>query len=55
VWESELTPTTLARAIDQAASRPAAPRPPLDLGGAAASARLVAELVQRAAPAEPGR
>jgi predicted glycosyltransferase len=55
VWESELTPTTLARAIDQAVSRPAAPRPALDLGGAAASARLVAQLVQRAAPAEPGR
>jgi predicted glycosyltransferase len=55
VGERELTPLELARAIDRMISRPAAHRPSLDLGGAAASARLVAELARRAAPAEPGR
>jgi predicted glycosyltransferase len=55
VWESELTPSTLARAIDQAADRPAAALRPLDLDGAAASARLIAALAAQAAPPEPGR
>ena len=55
VWESELTPSSLARAIDQAGGRPAARELALDLDGAATSARLVAELADRAAPAEPGR
>ena len=54
--ESELTPLGLARAIDDAMlSRPAEQRPSLDLDGAAASARLVAELAGRTAPPEPGR
>jgi predicted glycosyltransferase len=53
--ESELTPQALARAIDATISRPAAHRLGLDLDGAAASARLVAELAGRAAPVEPGR
>ena len=55
VWESELTPSGLARAIDQAASRPAAARPMVDLGGALRSAGLLAALAGRAPPAEPGR
>lgn len=55
VWESELTPSTLARAIDQAAGRPAAGGLPLDLDGAATSARLIAALAAQAAPPEPGR
>jgi len=55
VWESELTPLSLARAIDAMLSHPAAHRPALDLDGAAVSARLVAELAGRPAPAEPGR
>ena len=38
VWESELTPIGLARAIDAMIGRPAAQRPALDLDGAAASA-----------------
>jgi hypothetical protein len=36
-------------------SHPAAHWPALDLDGAAVSARLVAELAGRPAPAEPGR
>ena len=55
VWESELTPFGLARAIDAAISRPAGRALALDLDGAAVSARLVAELAGRPAPAEPGR
>jgi predicted glycosyltransferase len=55
VWESELTPSTLARAIDGAMGRTAAHGRRLALAGAAASARLVAALAGRAAPAEPGR
>jgi predicted glycosyltransferase len=55
VWESELTPSRLAQAIDEVAGRQVARRSPLDLDGAATSARLVAELARRAAPAEPGR
>jgi predicted glycosyltransferase len=55
VWESELTPLSLARAIDAMLSHPAAHWPALDLDGAAVSARLVAELAGRPAPAEPGR
>jgi predicted glycosyltransferase len=55
VWESELTPIGLARAIDAMVGRPAPRRPALDLDGAKASARLVAELAGRPAPAEPGR
>jgi predicted glycosyltransferase len=53
VWESELTPSSLARAIDRVASSPPEGRPALDLDGAATSARLLAELAARAAPAEP--
>jgi predicted glycosyltransferase len=55
VWESELTPSSLAQAIDGVMSRAATHRPPLDLAGAATSARLVAALAGQAAPAEPGR
>ncbi|HSA81751.1 MAG TPA: glycosyltransferase [Geminicoccaceae bacterium] len=54
VWESELTPSSLARAIDRVASSPPEGRLALDLEGAATSARLLAELAARAAPAEPG-
>jgi predicted glycosyltransferase len=53
VWESELTPSSLARAIDRVASSPPEVRPALDLDGAATSARLLAELAAREAPAEP--
>jgi predicted glycosyltransferase len=53
VWESDLTPSSLARAIDRVASRPPEGRPALDLAGAATSARLLAELAAREAPAEP--
>ena len=53
VWESDLTPSSLARAIDRVASRPHEGRPALDLDGAATSARLLAELAAREAPAEP--
>ena len=52
VWESELNPRSLARAIDRVASRPRPRRPRLDLDGAAASARLVAELAARPAPSD---
>jgi predicted glycosyltransferase len=52
VWESELTPTSLARAIDRMTARPPAGRPALDLDGAATSARLLAALAAREAPAE---
>ncbi len=52
VWESELNPRSLARAIDRVASRPQGRRPRLDLDGAAASARLVAELAARPAPSD---
>jgi predicted glycosyltransferase len=53
VWESELTASSLARAIDRVASSPPVGRLALDLDGAATSARLLAELAARAAPAEP--
>jgi predicted glycosyltransferase len=53
VWESELTPSSLARAIDRVASCPPEGRRALDLDGAATSARLLAELAAREAPAEP--
>ena len=53
VWESELTPSSLARAIDRAASSPREGRPALDLDGAATSARLVTDVAAREAPAEP--
>jgi predicted glycosyltransferase len=53
VWESELTPSSLACAIDRVASSPPEARPTLDLDGAARSARLIAELAVREAPAEP--
>jgi predicted glycosyltransferase len=53
VWESDLTPSSLARAIDRVASSPPEGRPALDLNGAATSARLLAELAAREAPAEP--
>jgi predicted glycosyltransferase len=52
VWESELNPRSLARAIDRVASRPPGRRPRLDLDGAAATARLVAELALRPAPGD---
>jgi predicted glycosyltransferase len=55
VWESELTPGSLAQAIDRAVGRSAARMPALDLDGAATSARIVAGLAARPAPAEPGR
>jgi predicted glycosyltransferase len=54
VWESELTPSSLARAIDRAVGR-AAHGIALDLDGAATSARLVAELATHPIPPEPGR
>jgi predicted glycosyltransferase len=44
VLGGELTPSTLARAIDRAADQPPQRRPALDLDGAATSARLIAEL-----------
>ncbi len=53
VWGAELTPDSLARAIDRAASAPLRRRPALDLEGAARSARLIATLAARPAPAEP--
>jgi predicted glycosyltransferase len=53
VWGGELTPSTLARAIDRVASSPPEGRPALDLDGAGMSARLLAELAAREAPAEP--
>jgi predicted glycosyltransferase len=59
VWESALTASSLARAIDAAYRRPvsAGPGPGLglNLDGAATTARLVAALARRAAePARPG-
>ncbi len=54
VWEAELTPSNLARAIDRAVSQPAAGRLALDLEGAGRSARLIAALAGRSPPAEPG-
>src|SRR5690606_14814613 len=53
VWESELTPRTLAGAIDRAWHARSAPRPTLALDGAARTADLVATLAATAAPA-PG-
>jgi len=53
VWGGELTPSTLARAIDRVASQPPQRRPALDLDGAAESARQVAALAARAAPPGP--
>ncbi len=53
VWGAELTPSSLARAIDRVLSRPSGRRSGLDLEGAATSARLIAALAARAAPAEP--
>jgi predicted glycosyltransferase len=53
VWGAELTPSSLARAIDRAVSRPSERRSGLDLDGAGTSARLIAALAARAAPAEP--
>lgn len=52
VWESELTPSNLARAIDRALARRSEPWPPLALDGAARTARLVTELA--AAPHPEG-
>jgi predicted glycosyltransferase len=54
VWGAELTPSSLARAIDRASSRPSGQRSGLDLEGAARSARLIVALAARPAPAEPG-
>jgi predicted glycosyltransferase len=54
VWGAELTPSSLARAIERAMSRPSRERSGLDLEGAATSARLIAALAARPAPAEPG-
>ena len=53
VWGTELTPSSLARAIDRVVSRPRARRPALDLDGAATTARLIAALAARPAAAEP--
>jgi predicted glycosyltransferase len=57
VWESALTASSLARAIDAAYRRPvsAGPGPDLalNLDGAATTARLVTALARR--PAEPAR
>ncbi len=57
VWESELTASSLARAIDAAYRRPVAAGPGLEraalnLDGAAATARLVMALARRPAHAE---
>jgi predicted glycosyltransferase len=51
---AELTPSSLARAIDRAVSRPWAQRSRLDLDGAASCARLIGALAGRPAPGEPG-
>ncbi len=53
VWGTELTPSSLARAIDRVLSQPRVRRPALDLDGAAATARLIAALGARPVPAEP--
>jgi predicted glycosyltransferase len=53
VWGAELTPSRLARAIDRVLSQPSARRPALDLEGAVTTARLIAGLAARPAPAEP--
>jgi predicted glycosyltransferase len=45
-----LSPPRLAAAVAAAASRPRAPSPPIDLDGAAATARLVAELADPSPP-----
>jgi predicted glycosyltransferase len=54
VLGGELTPSTLARAIDRVVAQPPERRPALDLDGAATSARLVAELAARGAREEAG-
>jgi predicted glycosyltransferase len=54
VWGAELTPSSLARAIDRAVSRPSWRQSGLDLEGAATSARLIAALAARPAPLERG-
>ncbi len=53
VWGAELTPSSLARAIDRVLSQPSERRPALDLEGAATTARLIAALAGRPAPVEP--
>jgi predicted glycosyltransferase len=53
VRESDLSATTLAAAIERAASRPP-PRLAIDIGGAARSARLIAELIGSDKPAACG-
>ena len=53
VWESDLSPSSLARAIDRALETRQERRLQLDLNGAATSARLIAELAGRAAPVRP--
>jgi len=60
VWERELAASTLARAIDAAYRRPATPgsglnRAPLNLDGAATTARLVAALARQPAPGMAAR
>ena len=60
VWESALTASSLARAIDAAYRRPATPgsglnRAPLNLDGAATTARLVAALARQPAPGMAAR
>jgi predicted glycosyltransferase len=52
VLGGELTPSTLARAIDRVVAQPPERRPALDLDGAGTSARLVAELAARGAREE---
>jgi predicted glycosyltransferase len=53
VWEADLGPSSLARAIDRAAGQPPERRLVLDLDGAPATARSIAALATRSAPAEP--
>ncbi len=55
VRETDLSPSTLARAIDVVWQRKASARPRIDLSGTETTARLVAELATRPAgdPSEP--
>ena len=50
VWGTELTPSSLARAIDRVVSQPGPRRPALDLDGAATTARLIADLPRARPP-----
>ena len=55
VWGAELTPSSLARAIDRVLSRPSGRRSGLDLEGAATSARLIAALAAASGARGAGR